>query len=267
MVAVLALLGVTAFLAACSSGSSSASSSGSASSTRSSAPTAGAPTSTASTAPTSAAPTSGGTSGLVPMQTANGGEFLSPSGNISCEVDYHRAGTTQAYCQTQSPPQSVTMTATGTYKTCNGGQCLGNVGDGTPTLAYGKATGVGPFRCESATTGITCVANGKGFQISTSGISPASSSGSPASTSDGFSKALTAWKAAAKAPEATMNTYLQQAASDLKAAGNSSYDTAISELTYLAGLPATNLTSGQQAQARADEKNLDTFFGTPGLMS
>jgi hypothetical protein len=28
----------------------------------------------------------------VPMQTAAGGEFLSPSGNISCAVDYQQAG-------------------------------------------------------------------------------------------------------------------------------------------------------------------------------
>jgi len=108
------------------------------------------------------------------MQTATGGEFLSPSGNISCEVDYHRAGLTQAYCQTITPPRSVTMGVTGGYTTCTGQQCLGNSGTGTPTLAYGTATGVGPFACESATTGITCLAGGKGFRISTSGITPVS---------------------------------------------------------------------------------------------
>jgi len=107
------------------------------------------------------------------MQTANGGEFLSPSGNISCEIDYQQAGLTQAYCQTAAPARSVTMTATGSYTSCSGQQCLGNSGDDTPTLAYGTATGVGPFRCESAAAGITCTADGKGFQISTSGITPA----------------------------------------------------------------------------------------------
>jgi hypothetical protein len=106
------------------------------------------------------------------MQTAAGGEFLSPSGNISCEVDYHRAGLTQVYCQTATPPRSVTMGSAGKYTTCSGGQCLGNSGTGTPTLAYGTATGVGPFRCESAVTGITCVADGKGFRISASGMAP-----------------------------------------------------------------------------------------------
>lgn len=80
-----------------------------------------------------------------------------------------------------------------------------------------------------------------------------------------FSKALTAWKAADAAPVATMNAYLQQAASDLKAAGNPSYDRAIGELVYLASLPATDLASPQVAQAKSDEKDLDGFFGTPGL--
>ena len=110
----------------------------------------------------------------VPMQTAAGGEFLSPSGNISCEVDYHRAGLTQVYCQTDTPPQSVTMNATGGYQPCTGEQCLGNPGTGTPTLAYGTATGAGPFLCTSVSTGVTCVAGGKGFQISTSGVTPVS---------------------------------------------------------------------------------------------
>jgi hypothetical protein len=106
------------------------------------------------------------------MQTAAGGEFLSPSGNISCEVDYHRVGLTQVYCQTLTPARSVTMSATGGYQVCQGEQCLGNPGTGTPTLGYGTQTGAGPFRCESASTGITCVAGGKGFRISTSGVMP-----------------------------------------------------------------------------------------------
>lgn len=108
------------------------------------------------------------------MQTATGGEFLSPSGNISCEVDYQPHDLTQVYCQTGTPARSVTMSATGKYTTCTGQQCLGNPGTGTPTLAYGMATGAGPFRCESAAAGITCLTNGKGFRISASGIATVS---------------------------------------------------------------------------------------------
>jgi hypothetical protein len=124
-------------------------------------------TAAAASSPAAAATPSGP---FVSMQSAAGGEFLSPSGNISCEIDYQRAGLTEAYCQTQTPARSVTMTAAGTYTTCVGQQCLGNPGTGTPTLAYGTATGVGPFRCESATAGVTCTANGKGFRISASGV-------------------------------------------------------------------------------------------------
>jgi hypothetical protein len=64
-----------------------------------------------------------------------------------------------------------------------------------------------------------------------------------------------------------MNTYLRQAADDLQAAGDSSYETAIAELTYLAHLPATNDTPAQLAQAQSDVQALDSFFGTPGLLT
>jgi hypothetical protein len=172
-------------LAACSSASPAASPSAPAASPSVPATTARpatGPATSAATAPTAAtaaaappstrAPATAGSTTLVPMQTAAGGEFLSPSGNISCEIDYHRAGLTQAYCQTITPARSATMDITGRYTTCTGQQCLGNPGTGTPTLAYGTATGVGPFRCKSATSGVTCTADGKGFQISASGITP-----------------------------------------------------------------------------------------------
>jgi hypothetical protein len=148
-------LGVGLALCACSSGGSSAAGGASAAVT-----------------PTAASTTAAKTT-VIPMQTAAGGEFLSPSGNISCEVDYQRAGLSQVYCQTAKPARSVTMSASGNYSTCAGEQCLGNAGDDAPTLAYGTATGVGPFRCQSAATGITCTADGKGFRISTSGVAPA----------------------------------------------------------------------------------------------
>jgi len=64
-----------------------------------------------------------------------------------------------------------------------------------------------------------------------------------------------------------MGMYLQQAADDLRAADNPGYTTAINQLTYLEHLPATNDTPTQQANAHSDVKSLDSFFGTPGLMS
>jgi hypothetical protein len=96
----------------------------------------------------------------------------------------------------------------------------------------------------------------------TSSASPAVSPTPPA-----FANALAAWKSAAAANAATMGMYLQQAADDLRAAGDPGYGTAIDELTYLEHLPATNDTPAQQANAHSDVQALDSFFGTPGLMS
>jgi hypothetical protein len=115
--------------------------------------------------PASSAPAPVTSTTRVPMQRPAGGEFLSPSGNISCEVSL-----TSVYCQTGAPARSVTMSVTGRYTPCAGVTCLGNPGEDTPTLAYGTATGVGPFLCESATAGVTCTAGGRGFLISASGI-------------------------------------------------------------------------------------------------
>lgn len=121
------------------------------------------------TAPTSSTITTSPTPTL-PMQTATGGEFLSPTGNISCEID-DNSSNQSVLCETFSPPQSVTMTAAGALTKCSGPQCGSNPGEDTPTLAYGTATGVGPFRCLSATTGMTCtVTGGKGFLISSAAI-------------------------------------------------------------------------------------------------
>lgn len=126
------------------------------------------------TAPGSGTTTSGsgsspaGPGKEVPMQTASGGEFVSPTGNISCEVSK-----TKATCQTGTPAQSAALGADGQYTTCKGESCLGNPGDGTPTLQYGTSTGVGPFRCTSARTGVTCEASGQGFTISTGGVTDA----------------------------------------------------------------------------------------------
>ena len=131
---------------------------------------ASAPATTTSPA-TSTAPTPTTSITFVPMQTATGGEFLTPSGNIECQID-SQAGQAGAYCQTTTPARSVTMDSAGHYTVCTGQQCLANAGDGTPTLFYGTETGVGPFRCESATTGVTCTADGRGFVISASGITP-----------------------------------------------------------------------------------------------
>ena len=129
----------------------------------------------------------------LPGETATSAAFLSPSGNISCEIDTRpKAGsvdanghpiTSSAECQTTKPDQSASLAEDGTVTVCSAthpnpawaGQCAGDPGEGTPTLAYGRQILVAPFRCISATEGITCAliqadGPGKGFLISRSGI-------------------------------------------------------------------------------------------------
>ena len=128
------------------------------------------------TASSQASPTVTSTTGaaattLVPPSSV--ADFFSPSMNIGCELDYGRSGVPDAaYCQTFLPPQSVTMSTDGSYKTCTGNDCVGNPGINTPTLAYGQATQVGPFLCVSAPGGVTCTVSGRGFEIARSGITP-----------------------------------------------------------------------------------------------
>jgi hypothetical protein len=100
--------------------------------------------------------------------------FLSPSRNLSCEIDYHHAQIPdETYCQTNEPPRTVRMNPVGALTKCEGETCLGNPGEGTPTLAYGQSVTLGPFSCHSEASGTTCTAaSGRGFSISTSGVTP-----------------------------------------------------------------------------------------------
>jgi hypothetical protein len=110
-----------------------------------------------------------------PVCTAMWCNFLLPSRNLGCEMDYGRGNgiSDQTYCQTDSPPQTVRMSTDGSFKTCTGASCLGNAGQGTPTLAYGQTAAVGPFNCRSAASGVTCtVTSGRGFTLSNAGITP-----------------------------------------------------------------------------------------------
>jgi hypothetical protein len=114
-----------------------------------------------------------------PICSANVCSFYSPSHNISCEIDDQRGARMpdMTYCQIappQSLQQSVHMDPTGTFTVCTGETCLGNPGLGQGTLAYGQTAGIGPLSCLSEARGVTCtVASGRGFTISSSGITPA----------------------------------------------------------------------------------------------
>jgi hypothetical protein len=100
-----------------------------------------------------------------PACTASMCAFLSPSRNISCEINYKRDPgiSDEAYCQTYSPPQSAHLSTGGVVTSCTGVSCVGNPGDQT--------AGVGPFSCTSKPDGITCTTSpGHGFTISNAGI-------------------------------------------------------------------------------------------------
>jgi hypothetical protein len=115
------------------------------------------------------------TTGTLAPQTPTGTEFLSPSRNISCEIDYVSAPSslTSALCLTISPPRSVTLKPDGTLTECHGVRCLSNAGQGTPTLRYGMSVSLGPFTCLSSTSGVRCtLANGDGFHISSARTMP-----------------------------------------------------------------------------------------------
>lgn len=100
--------------------------------------------------------------------------FVSPSQNISCEVDYQRDKVPDvAFCATNTPPESATLDDTGVLSTCSGENCVGNAPQNSPTLAFGKTTASGPFTCRSEVDSVTCtVTSGRGFSISSSGITP-----------------------------------------------------------------------------------------------
>ena len=99
--------------------------------------------------------------------------FYSPSGNLSCEMDDGRAGVpNHVWCQSWKKPHRVTLRPDGRLNTCRGERCLGNPGENTPRLAYGKHITVGRFRCFSLQAGIKCVviSSGRGFLIDKVGV-------------------------------------------------------------------------------------------------
>jgi hypothetical protein len=97
-----------------------------------------------------------------------GAEFRSPSRNIGCQME-----AAFVICGTTKPIQKATLTPNGRLQACRRGlRCAGDLGQGAFILRYGKSVRVGPFRCVSRKTGMSCVVikTGKGFRISRAGI-------------------------------------------------------------------------------------------------
>ena len=108
-------------------------------------------------------------------------QFLrSPTGNISCEMDFQRPDLPNGvFCSTRTPPQNVFMDINGVLRICSGeDRCLSDGPENAIVLGYGQNQGLGPFNCLSEESGMTCtVPSGHGFAISDSGIAPVSPRG------------------------------------------------------------------------------------------
>lgn len=102
--------------------------------------------------------------------------FRSPSGNIHCEIDFQRGSgiADGAYCMSVNPTQHVLIRSDGSWAdVCTNDPMCGSNGPlDEGVLAYGQSAVLGPFTCLSAETGMTCTANGRGFTVSSSGITP-----------------------------------------------------------------------------------------------
>jgi hypothetical protein len=97
--------------------------------------------------------------------------FNSDGGAISCELNDGGGLGVEAYCQTAAPPRSVTMSAKGKLKRCNGRGCIGNGPLNATTLADGHSIGLGPFTCTAGAAEVSCrIKSGAGFEISSSGV-------------------------------------------------------------------------------------------------
>jgi hypothetical protein len=97
--------------------------------------------------------------------------FETSGGAVSCELDNDPSTLgVQAFCQTVTPPRSVTLKASGKVKVCSGASCIGNPPDNVKALAAGSHVKLGPFRCTVKAAAVSCrIAGGAGFSISRAG--------------------------------------------------------------------------------------------------
>jgi hypothetical protein len=102
--------------------------------------------------------------------------FYSPSKNIYCGMS-DNSTFRGVDCASYKPPQKATMDVAGRVTICRDrgtrNRCnIGNPGEGTPTLGYGRQITVGRFRCLSRQSGVRCtlIRSGTGFLINRAGV-------------------------------------------------------------------------------------------------
>lgn len=103
-----------------------------------------------------------------------GAEFFAPGRKLGCVMGDHPAALQSAIggatCVVNTHPLTATIALDDSLRFCpTDGQtfCYGGIRPDAPTLAYGKRTTVGRFRCASLRAGVRCtdVKTGKGFLI------------------------------------------------------------------------------------------------------
>jgi hypothetical protein len=117
--------------------------------------------------------------GWLPTAHADLIGFTSPTGNVGCIMDEtHVRCDIAARDWAPPPPPPDCPLDYGQGISLNGGApatwvCAGDTAlGGGPPLAYGQSVGIGPYRCESARSGMTCrnATTDRGFFISRQGF-------------------------------------------------------------------------------------------------
>ena len=90
--------------------------------------------------------------------------FFTPGPNAaSCEIDVGLPSLPTSVWSVEEfkvllkKALGVTLTRKGHLKICRGEKCVRNPATGTPTLRYGDAISLGPFRCTSLRAGVRCL--------------------------------------------------------------------------------------------------------------
>jgi hypothetical protein len=96
--------------------------------------------------------------------------FFAGRSGVVCQIVYSKgeAASNEIICG-RGKPGLAYLSTSGKFTKCP--TCEGDAGEHTPTLPYGKASKIGPFRCLSNPDGVVCtVPDGDGFLMSSSSI-------------------------------------------------------------------------------------------------
>jgi hypothetical protein len=94
-------------------------------------------------------------------------QFQTPTGNIGCEYQPHAGN--RLYCVRLKPSiDYIVLDVDGGTSGPFEGDLW--ISDSAPVLAYGQTRKLGPYTCESKTSGLVCQAGERGFSANMRGI-------------------------------------------------------------------------------------------------